>query len=165
MRISLNKTIENLTNLSMVFIAILMGYIIIPMIIPHRNENLVPTGLKLNVPEYDFRLYKDNVLFVLSDDCSYCTESSENIKRLVMKLKGKGNSNAVAIFPEDIAEGKKYLEKMEIPIECVLKASLSSIGVRATPTVILVDDQAVVKKSWMGKIDLDKEQQIAKELR
>jgi hypothetical protein len=66
----------------------------------------------------------------------------------------------VAVLPQDVSEGRKYLNELGVPINEVRQSTLESLGVGGTPTLILVDNKGAVTDSWVGKLPPDKESEV-----
>ena len=54
-------------------------------------------------------------------------------------------------------EGRKYLEGQGVQVDDVKQATLNSIGVIGTPTLLLVDGKGTVAQVWEGKLKPDQE--------
>jgi len=66
----------------------------------------------------------------------------------------------VAVFPQDTSEGRKYLDGLNVPITEVAQATLDSLGVRGTPTLVIVDKTGTVKQSWVGRLTAERETEV-----
>ena len=71
----------------------------------------------------------------------------------------------IAVLPHDVSRGQAYLGQLGFTADDVKQSQLEAIGVRGTPTLILVDDKGAVKESWVGKLPPDKESEVLKRLR
>ena len=58
----------------------------------------------------------------------------------------------MAVLPQPVDEGRRYLNNLGVSINDVVQASLGSVGVSGTPTLILIDNNGVVTGSWVGKL-------------
>jgi len=63
----------------------------------------------------------------------------------------------VAVLPQAADEGRKYLDGEGVRVDDVKQATLSTIGVTGTPTMLLVDGKGTVAKVWEGKLQPDQE--------
>lgn len=61
-------------------------------------------------------------------------------------------------------EAKEYLRKLEVKVEDVHSTSFASIGVTATPTLLLVNEEGVVSNYWRGRLSTDKETEVLSKL-
>jgi hypothetical protein len=70
---------------------------------------------------------------------------------LLPKVKGK--INVIAVLPQSKPEAEAYLTKEGlVPGVQTASASLASIGVLGTPTLLLLDSSGKVKASWVGEL-------------
>lgn len=78
-----------------------------------------------------------------------------------------GNNNnirLVAVLPNAVEESKQYLSYLGVSVNEVRQASLRSLGVGGTPTLILVDKEGKVAGSWIGQLPSSKEGEVLKHL-
>ena len=102
----------------------------------------------------------ESVVLALSNKCHFCTESAPFYQRLSSELAQRKNVRVIAVFPQDVGDAKKYLSGLGVPIEDVRRASLDSIGVSGTPTLIIVDSNGKVKQSWVGRLSAERESEV-----
>jgi thiol-disulfide isomerase/thioredoxin len=112
------------------------------------------------VPGINWSDSEETVLLALSDKCHFCSESAPFYQRLAKEIKERKGVRVIAVFPQDVSEGKKYLDGLNVPIPLVAQASLDSVGVRGTPTLVILDKTGVVKQSWVGRLTADKETEV-----
>ena len=72
----------------------------------------------------------------------------------------KGNTHFVALLPQPVEEGAKYLKRLGVFVDDVKQLPLDKIGVRGTPTLLLVDRSGVVKRFWTGKLQPEQESTV-----
>lgn len=115
------------------------------------NLPRISAGERLNTPDVNWKQNKQSLVFFLKKDCAYCTSSAPFYRQLIEDA-SKRNVKAVAILPNSFDEARKYLTYLELPIEEVHIGPLAAYKVTGTPTVLLVDDQGMVKSSWFGAV-------------
>ena len=71
----------------------------------------------------------------------------------------------VAVLPQPVAEAEQYLNGEDVPVDQVKQATMADIGVRGTPTMLLVNSKGVVTKVWVGKVQPEQEQEVLTALR
>ena len=158
METNISKKIELVANAAIIVVACLLGVTLIKNWLPKRTEstvqppadnrpirNTTPTVSSLDV---DWKKSKLTLVLALSTQCHFCTESAPFYKG----LKKRDGVHLVAVLPQDLSESKKYLAQLAIGVDEVRQVSLPSIGVEATPTLLLVDQQGVIKNTWRGKL-------------
>ncbi len=118
---------------------------------PAQNS---PTVASLDI---DWKQNRQTLILAISSTCHFCTESAPFYRRLT-EIRGK--TRLVAILPQPVQDGKEYLKRLGVSVDQIKQASLDQIGVRGTPTLLLVDSSGVVERAWMGKLNRDQEQAV-----
>ena len=165
--------IEVTANLSIIVVALLLCVVLVKSYIvpaPIRQPTAEPanmgTGIKRGdaapVSGIDWQKNGKTLLMVLSTTCHFCTKSSPFYQRLV---KEHGDARLVALVPQSADEGQSYLRRLRVEVDDVRQASLGDIGVRGTPTLILVDGGGAVADVWVGALTPDKENEVISRLR
>lgn len=111
----------------------------------------ITMGERLNVPNVDWEQNKKSLVFFLMKDCKYC-ESSAPFYRQLIEDASKRNVKWLAILPNSVEEGRKYVQSLGLPIENVQTGSLPSYKIPGTPSVLFVDNQGIVKSVWIGAV-------------
>lgn len=162
---------ELLANIAIIIVAVLLGGVLVKRYLLTGNEAAtqardprIPAGTKASLPGVDWAGNGQTLLLVLSSDCRYCTESAPFYQRLTRETAGRDGVRLVAVFPQEVAEGRKYLENLGVNVNDIRQAAPSSTGAGGTPTLILVDAQGVVKNSWIGKLSAPEESEILNQL-
>ncbi|MDX6692656.1 MAG: Redoxin [Blastocatellia bacterium] len=163
---------ELLANVAIIAVALLLGVVLVKRYVLNGNEtaparNLdprIPAGTKSALDGVDWAKNGQTLLLVLSRDCHFCTESAPFYQRLTREMAGRGDLHLIALFPQEVAEGQKYLANLGINISEVKQAAPGSAGASGTPTLILVDAQGVVKQSWVGKLSATEESEVLTQL-
>jgi thioredoxin-related protein len=93
----------------------------------------------------------------LSNKCYFCSASAPFYQQL---LRERSKARLVAILPQSVAESQSYLEHLNVTVDQVQQAPLTSLGITGTPTLILVDANGRIVKSWVGKLSPDREADV-----
>jgi hypothetical protein len=117
-------------------------------------------GTQISVPGINWSDSEETVVLALSDKCHFCTESAPFYQTLSRELADRKNVRMVAVFPQQVDAGKKYLDGLNVPITQVAQVTLDSLGVRGTPTLVLVDKSGTVKQSWVGRLTTEREAEV-----
>lgn len=155
------RKIEIAANVSIIVVAILVCVAAFKYFRaksgPQAAGPAIAAGTKINLPNEDWARNRKTLLLALSTNCKYCSASAGFYQRLI----GTASSNirVVAVFPQSPEESKKYLNELEVAID-VKQISPASFGVRATPTLILVNSEGSVINSWVGQLSPDKEAEV-----
>lgn len=159
------KKIELLANVSIIVVALLLGAAVVRQYVLPSGQPLRPAasqiqpGSKINLPGVEWPKAGRTLVLALQKGCHFCTESAPFYKRLAPAASEK-NVKLVAVLPQAQDEARQYLADLSIPVNEVTQASLDSIGVQGTPTLILVDDKGQVIDSWVGKLPSDGEAKV-----
>lgn len=166
------KKTELLANIAIIVVALLLGGVLVKRYLlpsqeaaPGRGADpRIPAGTKATLPGVDWAKNGRTLLLVLSRDCRYCTESAPFYRRLTREAAGRPDVHLIALFPQEVAEGREYLDGLGVSVDEVRQASPSSTGAGGTPTLILVDGGGVVRNSWVGKLAAPEESEVLSQL-
>jgi len=110
----------------------------------------------------DYKTHSRTLILVLDKDCVYCERSAGFYKRL-LDLQGTtaGNTQLVAVLPNDDWEAKQYLRKEGLEgLPHLANVKLDELKITARPSLILVDRRGRVLESWTGQLDDEREKQV-----
>lgn len=166
------KKTELLANIAIIVVALLLGVVLVKRYLlpgneaaPTRNPDpRIPAGSKATLTGVDWAKNGQTLLLVLSRDCHFCTESAPFYQRLTRETSGRADVHLIALLPQQVEEGKKYLDNLGVSINEIRQAAPSSTGASGTPTLILVDANGIVKNSWVGKLSAPEESEILNQL-
>jgi peroxiredoxin len=178
------RTAQFLSNIATIIIAVLLGLVVVkiylfnseplsrgrqrvdnPAMLPPsaRPVQESPVGKSIAIENVNWKENGKTLVLYVSATCHFCTESSPFYQRLVKENSSNGVT-LLAVLPQSVEESKAYLKAQDINITQVYNTSLASIGVRATPTLLLVDEDGVVAESWRGKLTADQEAEVLNKL-
>lgn len=163
------KKIEFLAHIVIIVVAILLGVVLVKrFLLPHTHDKTalpeVTAGTRLSLAGIDWTQSGQTMILVLSKDCRYCTESAAFYQRLALEKAKHQNIRLIAFFPETVEVGQDYLTDIGVAVDDVKKVTPDLLGVRGTPTLILVDGTGTVRKVWPGKLPPNKESEVLNEL-
>jgi thioredoxin-related protein len=154
--------LQSLANVSTIIVSVLLSVVLIKVfLLPQKvaAPNLAPAHAGMNIrqslPGVDWAGNNRTLVLALSTQCHFCTESAPFFQRI--QKEAAKNLKMVAVLPQAVDEARKYLEREGVQVDDVKQASLSTIGVRGTPTLLLVDNRGTVADIWQGKLDADQE--------
>ena len=137
MFISLSKKIELVANLAIVVVACLLMTVLVKnyFVTELREQASKSEGQPVSSPtvsalDIDWRQSKQTLLLAVSSTCHFCTESAPFYKQLA---KGRGGTRVIAVLPQPIDEGRRYVEGLGVTVDEIKQAPLSSINVSGTP--------------------------------
>jgi len=174
------RILQGLSNIATIFIAFFLCLITIKLFLfpPQdtgilRKSNttvtsvplqMMPVGKIMPLENIDWKNNKKTLVLYISTTCHFCDESSPFYERLVEKYGDGKNVKLIAVLPQTVEEAKEHLEILEVNIKDIYNARLTSIGVTATPTLLLVDKSGVVTDMWKGKLTGEKEDEVLSKL-
>ncbi len=164
---SLPGKIETIANIATICVTALLSAVLVKVYLmpssPPRNAPVatvtaVGANLKSRLPGVDWRKNGRTLVLALSTQCHFCTDSAPFLRR-VQQEAGK-KVKLVAVLPQPVAEGEQYLTGEGVHVDQVRQAPLGTIGVRGTPTMLLVNGSGTVMKVWTGKVQTGQEDQV-----
>jgi thioredoxin-related protein len=162
------RKLEIVANVSIIVVAIVVCVAAVRYFRTKASGSKAPTpaiaaGTKINLPNEDWARNRQTLLLALSTQCKYCSASAEFYQRLVNSA--SSNTKLVAVLPQPREESQEYLTGLKLTIKDIQQVSPPSLGVRATPTLILVDSTGIVTNAWVGQLPPDKEKEVLSSVR
>lgn len=165
----IHRKIELVANISIISVALLLGYIGVKrFLVPGsgaKTGNLIRVGAKLPLADHNWSGSAEHLVLVLQTRCHFCSESSQFYQRLLEQSADPQKLDVIAVLPESTNESTQYLDKLGLHITQVVQMDLSSVGVLATPTVLLVNSDGAVTGLWTGKLPPDKEAEVLNQIK
>jgi hypothetical protein len=97
------------------------------------------------------------LVLAISTTCHFCKDSVPFYQKLGAVEK---DVKMVAVLPQPVTEAQKYFSDAGVHVDDVRQVPLNTLGVRGTPTLLLVNDAGVVTDVWVGKLQPDQEVQV-----
>ena len=119
----------------------------------------VAVGTKVSLPGLEWSGNKRTLVLAVSARCHYCTESAPFYRRLSTEASNLDGVGLVAVLPQPVDEARRYMDELGAPVKSV-SGRLDMLGVSATPTLLLVDSEGVVRKSWVGQLSASAEAEV-----
>jgi len=168
--LNLAKKLEVLANIAIILVAILITVVLVKSyILPSSTntvaENEVRAGTHVPLPGVDWSASSQTLLLALSQNCHFCSESAPFYQRLAHERAQRGSLRLIAVLPQPVVDGQKYLSDLGLSVDDVRQVPLSSLGVVGTPTLILVNKVGVATEVWRGKLPGDAESQVLAKLK
>jgi hypothetical protein len=105
----------------------------------------------------DWKKNRRTLVLAISTTCHFCKDSVP----FYQKLGATGTDvKMVAVLPQSVTEAQQYLTGAGVHVDDVKQATLGALGVRGTPTILLVNDVGVVTDVWVGRLQPDQETQV-----
>ena len=165
---NLYKKAELVTNIAIIAVALLLGGVVVKRFLlspqPPAPVKPIAAGTRIALPDMEWAKSRQTLLVVLAQGCRFCSESVPFYQRLAKEVIGRSDVQLVAVLPQSPTEGRKYLDDLDVSIKEVRQAELPSIQVAGTPTLILVDNQGIVTRAWVGKLPAEEEADVLRSL-
>jgi hypothetical protein len=129
--------------------------------VPHSTRARILIGSTVHLDGVDFTRKDKTLLIAISSTCHFCEESQPFYRQLATMPSVA--TNLVAVLPMPLRDAEDYVHTSISPSLRATSASLGSIGVSSTPTLLLVDGQGKVEQVWVGKLDDAGQKQVQSE--
>ena len=83
---------------------------------------------------------------------------------LVAKQASQSKVGLVAVLPDDVDSARRYLSSLGVSVANVKQASLDSLEVPGTPTILVVDSTGLVTDAWIGRLTATREGEVLSQL-
>jgi len=101
------------------------------------------------------------LLMVLRNGCHYCEESMPFYRRLTSAIEiQRIQASVVALVPHEPRLEEQVFRAYGLTVPVVGNVPFASLKVMGTPTLLLVDNHAKVRKIWIGQLGPDGEAEV-----
>jgi redoxin len=161
------KVVENVTNIAVVVFVLLGGVFFYFTYKNNQPVGMLPIGASLPaLTGYNWQSNSHSLVLVLRKDCHFCEESMPFYRKVYDLDKGDDlKVQMIAVFPDSAQEVNQVLHANNLPIPGISEFALSNLSVSGTPTLILVDRNGKIEKTWVGKLDSQGEKSVVAEMR
>lgn len=173
-RVSFARIAEVAANLATVVAAVVLSVVMLRVFIfprpatrashpPDVEQTKRGTNLKSALPGVDWAKNGRTLIMAISTQCHFCTDSMPLFQRIT---RDSGyHIKTLAVLPQTKVDAEEYLSKSDVRVDDVRQVTLDSIGVRGTPTLLLVDGAGTVMNAWYGKLSSDQENELLADLK
>ena len=123
----------------------------------------IKTGTHLALKNENWSASSKSVVLAVSTACHFCTESAPFYRTLVEQAR-RDHVRTIAVLPQPLDQAEAYLKGEGVIVDEIRQTPLLDIEVSGTPTLMLVDNQGIVRDVWVGKLPGDKEKEVLKKL-
>ncbi|MCU1284064.1 MAG: hypothetical protein JWO13_414 [Acidobacteriales bacterium] len=159
--------LEAAANVAIVIVAVLVIAVIVRNQLSSQQPNVPPqiaVGASVPLKDTDWKGNSKTLVLGISTTCHYCTESAPFYQRIARQTDRSRSVHMMAVLPQPFSEAMAYLAKLKVPVRDVRQATLASIPISGTPTILLVNDRGIVQKVWRGKLPPEDESEVMKEI-
>jgi hypothetical protein len=115
------------------------------------------SDMSMRIPAVNWHANGRTLVLVLSTRCHFCTESAPFFRRLGERA--GSNVKFLAVLRQPVAESERYLSGEGLYFDEIRQALIGETGAAGTPTLLLVDQDGIVKRTWVGRLAPDKERE------
>jgi hypothetical protein len=174
----LPKRIELITNLIIAITSTLLCVVLIKNYLfsrptpgpPQRTviqagaaPDKLESGRRISLPGVDWTKNSRTLVLALSTTCHFCSESASFYKQITQTR--ASNVGLIAVLPQSKNDSNNYLKRLGVSVDELVQTPLSLLGVKGTPTLILIDSSGTVLDSWRGKLVSDQESAVISQVR
>ncbi len=145
--------LEAIANVTVIVVALAAGYVTLreKMVSP-RIPRAVASGDHLaSLPGVDWSRHRRTLVLALNSGCHYCQDSVPFYQRLSQGRPAGGDDlEIVAVFPNDAGAVRQLVKDEGLVIRSVPALPLEKLGIVSVPTLLLVDREGRVERSWVG---------------
>jgi hypothetical protein len=164
---SIFRKIEVTANVATIIVAVLITTVVVKTYV---SPNAFARSAVVSAPEVvkgksvdgralgvDWKRNHRTLVLAVSTTCHFCKDSVPFYQKLGAVEK---DVKMVAVLPQPVAEAQKYFSDSGVHVDDVRQVPLNTLGVRGTPTLLLVNDVGVVTDVWVGRLLPDQEAQV-----
>jgi hypothetical protein len=166
--VTIYKKVEMAANVAIIAVAALLGTVIVRnyLISPRTQQTTAgesgPNSESLSTIGVDWKQSRQTLVLALSTGCHYCTDSAPFYRQLASIPR---STRLIALLPQPVAESRDYLKSLGVTVDDVKQVQFSSIKIGGgTPTLLLINENGLVTKSWIGKLAEDQQKEVLKEI-
>lgn len=157
--------VDRIANFAILIVAVLLIVIVGRRFQARTAPDVsVPVGSHVTIDSVNWLSNRFSVVLVLSTECKFCADNADLYREIAGTLRTKRLGKTVAVFPQNGVRAQEYLRALNVvPDETLDVGSVLSIS-RATPTIIAVDGDGRVVKSWVGRLSRREAQTVLNEI-
>jgi hypothetical protein len=162
---TLKTKLEAIANVSVIVMALAVGGVVLTRYATsyHTPRSVAAGDHLANFPGLDWSQHRRTLLLVLSLGCHFCQDSIPFYQKLVQaRAHDNDGIEVVAVFPNEAEIVRRFTTEENLAIRSVPGVPLDKLGVKATPTLILVNDEGQVQQSWVGVLTARQEIEVLK---
>lgn len=163
---SLHRILDWILNVACLAVAVLALVLLAQRFLPTaRNSTLdgPRVGSVAKLRGAGWAADRPTLVMAIQTGCHWC-EASANFYHDLLRSSSGGAFHPIAVFPTTSSDNRAFLEKLKLGIDDVREADFGELGVRGTPTLILVGSNGQVEASWVGLLSPQLENEVFKRL-
>ncbi len=145
--------LEAIANVTVIVVALAIGYVVLKeKVAGPRIPRSVAAGDRLAaIPGIDWSRHRRTLVLALNSGCHYCQDSVPFYQKLAQAERPDGDAlEIVAVFPNGPEAVQQVMRDDGLAIRSIPAVSLEKLGIVGFPTLLLVDGEGRVERSWVG---------------
>lgn len=119
-----------------------------------------PKGQTISLQGVDFSRSRKTMLLFLQQDCQSCIVSLPFYRRLVDRFREPADVQFVLITPRPPQVAATFFKNEGLDFRTILQGEKGLLGVKLSPTLIMADSNGIVRGSWIGELQPERENEI-----
>jgi hypothetical protein len=169
-RIDFGKILERVQSIAFIVAAVMLTAYVgqrmfaAPGTLGGSTPELTP-GQQLSMPGVNFARARQTLVFVISADCTFCTQSMPFYARLATQRSQLGGTQFVVWTADAAGRASGYLQAHAFSVDQVLEGQdRKTLPVTGTPTLLLLDGAGKLKQAWRGLLQPAQETEVVARL-
>ena len=118
-------------------------------------------GKQVVLPGVQWSSHRATLVVAISSACHFCIASTHFYSQIT---RSNHAAPVVVVMPQGEQDAQAFLSKHAIAPSSVVSASLASIQVNATPTLLLISPSGIVTKAWIGELTDTQQHEVIESL-
>jgi hypothetical protein len=107
-------------------------------------------GSKIAISGEAFANHESTLILALQENCHFCSDSAGFYQYLEHVALSKKGLHLMIIMPRQNMH--EYITKLRLKVEDIKTTPFDILNIGGTPTLILVDNNGIVRKAWIGRL-------------
>jgi thiol-disulfide isomerase/thioredoxin len=123
-------------------------------------------GETVALPAVDFSTAEQTAVIVVKRECAFCTKSMPLYRKLGQaSAKAPGALGFVIVSLNSVEETRAHLKSEGVVATHVLSVQSGHLRIRATPTLVIVNRDGRVVKTYVGMLSGSQEEEVRRQLK
>lgn len=147
--------LEAIANTTIILAALIAGYVAVGRYIAtSRISRWIMAGDRLaTIPNLDWKQRRHTLVLALNTGCIFCERSAPFYQMLAdVQASSRSDLGIVAVFPNESEAVGQFMTRVGLHIPSFAAVPLGELRVNGTPTLMLVDNEGRVERTWIGTL-------------
>ncbi len=139
--------------MTVIVVALAVGYMLLRERVggPRIPRSIAAGDHLAGIPGIDWSGHRRTLVLALNSGCHYCQDSAPFYQKLAQAERPDGDAlEIVAVFPNDPEAVRQIMKQEGLTIRSIPAVSPEKLGIVSVPTLLLVDREGRVERSWVG---------------